>query len=106
MGPWLYQRGTAGCFASACREKSKTTGPLPGGLSAVPIPDATEHGDLRATKCSTKKSTGCQNDIRTAVVLRYLEGLIPQTKRRTRLGHPPGTVLSRLAWAKAIYEPG
>jgi RND family efflux transporter MFP subunit len=95
VAPWLYR--VAQRVALRVRGRSIVAAPLPADLPAAPIPDAAERGDLR--RVLDEEIGRLPARYRAAVVLRYLEGRTT-TEAATALGCPPGTVLSRLAWAR------
>ncbi|HEY1379819.1 MAG TPA: efflux RND transporter periplasmic adaptor subunit [Gemmataceae bacterium] len=94
VGPWLYR--VAQRVALRARRRLPA-GPLPDDLAGPTRPDAAEGRDLR--RVLDEEVGRLPARYRAAVVLRYLEGRTTD-EAAVVLGCPPGTVLSRLAWAR------
>jgi multidrug efflux system membrane fusion protein len=94
IGPWLYQVARRVALRAQARV---VTLPLPVELVAAPCADEPERCDLR--QVLTDEIGRLPARYRTAMVLRYLEGRTT-AEAAAALGCPPGTVVSRLAWAR------
>lgn len=95
VGPWLYR--VAERVALRARSRRRAAVPLPTELTGAFQPDSTEQAELR--RLLTDEVMRLPARYRSAVVLRYLEGRTT-VEAAAVLGCPPGTVLSRLAWAR------
>jgi multidrug efflux system membrane fusion protein len=98
VGPWLYR--VAHRAALRARGHMARTGrvePLPADLASPASPDGIERHDLKCILDEEVQRLPAK--YREPVILRYLEGLSTVEVART-LGCPPGTVFSRLAWAR------
>jgi RND family efflux transporter MFP subunit len=95
VGPWVYR--VAQRVALRARSRMRPIEPLPDGLRGCDTRDAAQDAELRHIVAEEIKRLPSR--YRTAVVLRYLEGR-STAEAAAALGCPPGTVLSRLAWAR------
>jgi RNA polymerase sigma factor (sigma-70 family) len=105
LGPWLYgvaQRTALKVKAAALRRRrlEKRLAELGPPARSLPGPGSADHltwRDLRAV--IDEEVSRLPRKYRAAVVLCYLEGKTNEQAARI-LGCPPGTVYSRLAWAR------
>jgi RND family efflux transporter MFP subunit len=98
VGPWLYRVAhRAALRARGHLARSNRVQPLPADLAAPASPDSFERHDLKCILDEEVQRLPAR--YREPVILRYLEGLSTVEVART-LGCPPGTVFSRLAWAR------
>jgi RND family efflux transporter MFP subunit len=95
IGPWLYR--VAERVALRSRGRVRPAAPLPDELAGRNLPDTAECSELR--RILTDEVMRLPSRYRLAVVLHYLEGRTT-AEAAVALGCPPGTVLSRLAWAR------
>jgi multidrug efflux system membrane fusion protein len=94
VGPWLYR--VAQRVALRVRGRGQVVSPLPDTLPAPTPRDAADEELRRAVRQEIDRLPA---RYRKAAVLRYVEGR-STAEAASALGCPPGTVLSRLAWAR------
>jgi RND family efflux transporter MFP subunit len=95
VGPWLYR--VAERVARRTRGRKRATAPLPDSLAGPVTANSAEAADLR--RLLREEVMRLPARYRLPVVLRYLEGRSTD-EAAMAIGCPPGTVLSRLAWAR------